>query len=74
MTISNDLTNDEMVLVYNALVAERKEYKQLASNFFHSDRMGAFYGHRKIVEQLDAIIEKVKGMIDWGEQDDDYGW
>lgn len=47
MTISNDLTNDEMVLVYNALVAERKEYKQLASNFFHSDRMGAFYGRAK---------------------------
>ena len=74
MTLDTNLNNDQLVLVYNALVAERKEYMGLAKEFFHSDRMGAYYGHRKIVDELDVVIETVKGMIEWGEEEDDLWW
>ena len=74
MTLDTNLNNDQLVLVYNALVAQREEYMRLAKDFFHSDRMGAYYGHRKIVDELDVIIETVKGMIEWGEEEDDDRW
>ena len=61
----NSLTNDELVHVYNALDSEISELKELADGFFRWDRMGAYYSHRRWINELKATKKKVGKMIDW---------